>query len=142
GAQVPRRYQILEECWALLGSERTAKYLQSCYKLSRAYGVANVAVAHRISDLRAQADDGSAAAKGARGVLGGAVIRVVVRQATGQVAEATALLDLTSTEAALLPRLARGRALWKVGPQHTSVVQHVIAPAERSFTDTDARLVV
>ena len=142
GATVPRRYQVLEECWALLGSERTAKYLQSCYKLSRAYGVANIAVAHRISDLKAQADDGTAAAKVAMGLLGDTDIRVIFRQATDQVAEATALLDLTSTEAALLPRLSRGRALWKVGPNHTSVVQHVIAPAERRFTDTDARLVV
>ncbi|MDP9419430.1 MAG: ATP-binding protein [Actinomycetota bacterium] len=142
GAEVPRRYQVLEECWALLGSERTAKYLQSCYKLSRAYGVANVAVAHRISDLRAQADDGSSAAKVAMGLLGDTDIRVVFRQATDQVAEATALLDLTATEADLLPRLGRGRALWKVGPAHTSVVQHVIAPGERHITDTDARLLV
>ena len=142
GAEVPRRYQVLEECWALLGSERTAKYLQSCYKLSRSYGVANVAVAHRISDLRAQADDGSSAAKVAMGLLGDTDIRVVFRQATDQVAEATAMLDLTATEAALLPRLARGRALWKVGPSHTSVVQHVIAPGEAHFCDTDARLVV
>ncbi len=142
GAEVPRRYQVLEECWALLGSERTAKYLQSCYKLSRAYGVANIAVAHRISDLRAQSDDGSSAAKVAMGLLGDTDIRVVFRQSTDQVAEATALLDLTSTEADLLPRLARGRALWRVGPNHTSVVQHVIAPTERCFTDTDARLTV
>lgn len=142
GAQVPRRYQVLEECWALLGNERTAKYLQSCYKLSRAYGVANVAVAHRISDLRAQADDGTTAAKVAMGLLGDTDIRVVFRQATDQVAEATSLLDLTATEAALLPRLDRGRALWKVGPSHTSVVQHVIAPREASLCNTDARLVV
>ena len=38
--------------------------------------------------------------------------------------------------------IVKGRALWKVGPNHTSVVQHIIAPAERRFTDTDARLVV
>ncbi len=142
GAEVPRRYQVLEECWALLGSERTAKYLQSCYKLSRAYGVANIAVAHRIADLRAQSDDGSSAAKVAMGLLGDTDIRVLFRQSSDQVAEAAALLDLSSTEAGLLPRLVRGRALWRVGPEHTSVVQHVIAPTERRFTDTDARLVV
>ncbi len=71
GAEVPRRTQVLEECWALLGSERTAKYLQSGYKLSRAYGgVANIAVAHRIADLRPQSDDGSSAAKGGHGPAG------------------------------------------------------------------------
>jgi len=141
GTDVPRRYQVLEECWALLGSERTAKYLQSCWKLARAYGVANIAVAHRISDLKAQTDDGTSAAKVSMGLLGDTDTRVVFRQSTDQVDEATALLDLTSTEAALLPRLTRGRALWKVGPDNTSVVQHVIAPAERVLTNTDARLV-
>ena len=35
---VPRRIQVLEEIWALLGSERVAKYYQSCQKLARAYG--------------------------------------------------------------------------------------------------------
>lgn len=142
GNDVPRRYQVLEECWALLESERTAKYLQSCWKLARAYGVANIAVAHRISDLRAQADDGTAAAKVAMGLLGDTDTRVVFRQASDQVAEATALLDLTSTEAALLPQLRRGRALWKVGP-HTSVVQHVIGSSvEKAICNTDARVVV
>lgn len=141
GRDVPLRYQVLEECWALLGTERNAKYLQSSWKLARAYGVANIAVAHRISDLRAQADDGTAAAKVAMGLLGDTDTRVVFRQATDQIAEATALLDLTSTEAALLPRLARGRGLWKVGA-NTSVVQHVIARAEAGICNTDDRVVV
>ena len=73
------------------------------------------------------------------------VARVVGAEHTGlltrEVREATELLDLTATEAALLPRLAKGRALWKVGG-HTAVVEHVIAPAERRFCDTDARMAI
>jgi hypothetical protein len=141
GVAVPRRYQILEECWALLGGERTAQYLQSCWKLSRAYGVANIAVAHRISDLRAQSDDGTTAAKVAMGLLADTQTRIIFRQSSDQIAEATSLLGLTSVEAEILPRLARGRALWKVAGR-SAVVQHVIAPAERIFCDTDSRLVV
>lgn len=140
-ATVPRRYQVLEECWALLGSERVAKYLQACWKLSRAYGVSNIAVCHRIADLKAQADDGTATAKVAMGLLADTQTRILFRQPTDQVGEATSLLGLTSTEASLLPRLARGRALWKVAT-HTAVVQHVVGPSERGFCDTDARLVV
>jgi len=141
GANVPRRYQVLEECWALLGSERIAKYLQACWKLSRAYGVSNVAVCHRISDLKAQADDGTSTAKVAMGLLADTQTRVMFRQPTDQVDEARNLLGLTTTEAALLPRLARGRALWKVGG-HTAVVDHAIGAAERGFCDTDSRLVL
>jgi type IV secretory pathway VirB4 component len=141
GVAVPRRYQILEECWALLGGERTAKYLQSCWKLSRAYGVVNIAVAHRISDLRAQSDDGTTAAKVAMGLLSDTQTRIIFRQSTDQIGEATSLLGLTKVEAELLPRLARGRALWKVAG-HSAVVQGVLGEGERNFCDTDSRLVV
>ncbi len=135
----PRRIQVLDEAWALLGSERTSKYLQACWKLSRSYGVANLAIVHRLSDLRAQADDGSSASKVSMGLLADTQTRILLRQSSDQVAEAKKLLGLTSTEAALLPRLAKGRALWKVGSQ-TAVVAHTIAPEERWFCDTDARM--
>jgi len=48
GRVTPRRLQVIDEAWALLGQERTALYLQSCWKLCSQFGVANVAIAHRI----------------------------------------------------------------------------------------------
>jgi type IV secretory pathway VirB4 component len=110
----PHRIQVLDEAWALLGSERTSKYLQACWKLSRSYGVANLAIMHRLSDLRSQSDDGTAAAKVSMGLLADTQTRILFRQSTDQVAEAGALLGLTSTESQLLPRLVKGRALWKI----------------------------
>ena len=111
----PRRLQVLDEAWCLLHSERTSRYLQACWKLCRAYGVANVAIVHRLSDLRSQADDGTAAAKVSMGLLADTQTRVLFRQSVDQVTDARTLLGLTGTEAQLLPRLCRGRALWKVG---------------------------
>jgi hypothetical protein len=136
----PPRLQVLDEAWSLLASERTSRYLQSCWKLGRAYGVANIAVVHRLSDLRAQADDGTAAAKVSMGLLADTQSRVLFRQASDQVADARSLLGLTSTETQVLGRLCRGRALWKVGA-HTAIVQHAIGRAERVFCDTDGRMV-
>jgi hypothetical protein len=136
----PRRLQILDEAWALFGNERTARYLQSCWKLSRAYGVANVAVIHRLSDLRAQADDGTSTAKIAVGLLADTQTRILFRQATDQAPEARDLLGLTSVEADLLTRLTRGRALWKVAGR-TAVVQHVVARGEVALSDTNARMI-
>lgn len=133
------RLQVLDEAWSLLASERTSRYLQSCWKLGRAYGVANIAVVHRLSDLRAQADDGTAAAKVSMGLLADTQTRVLFRQSSDQVADARSLLGLTSTETQVLSRLCRGRALWKVGG-HTAVVQHAIGRAERAFCDTDERM--
>jgi len=136
----PPRLQVLDEAWSLLGSERTSRYLQSCWKLGRAHGVANVAIVHRISDLRAQADDGTVAAKVSMGLLADTQTRVLFRQSTDQVDEARSMLGLTTSEAEVLKRLCRGRAIWKVGGR-TAVVQHVIGEAERRFCDTDARMV-
>ena len=137
----PPRLQVLDEAWCLLASERTSRYLQACWKLGRAYGVANIAIVHRLSDLRAQADDGSATTKVSMGLLADTQTRVLFRQASDQIPDARALLGLTATEALVLSRLCRGRAIWKVGG-HTAVVQHVVGDMERRFCDTDARMAV
>ena len=136
----PRRIQVLDEAWALLGSERTSKYLQACWKLSRSYGVANLAIVHRLSDLRSQTDDGTSASKVSMGLLADTQTRILFRQSTDQVAEAGALLGLTSTESDLLPRLVKGRALWKIAGRG-AVVAHSIGAHEREFCDTDAAMV-
>ena len=134
----PPRMQVLDEAWSLLASERTSRYLQACWKLGRAYGVANIAIVHRLSDLRAQADDGTATAKVATGLLADTQTRVLFRQSSDQIPDARTQLGLTATESTVLGRLCRGRAIWKVG-QATAVVQHVIGRREW-FCDTDTRM--
>lgn len=136
-----KRVQVWEEIWALLGQERTAKWFQQCQKLSRDYGVANISVAHRIADLRSQTDDGSAAAKVATGLLADTQTRILFRQSEDQMQEAVTMLGLTATEAAILPRLTRGRALWQL-PGMNAIVQHRIGSAEWAITETDAGLSV
>ncbi|MEX1171825.1 MAG: ATP-binding protein [Chloroflexota bacterium] len=133
------RLQILDEAWRLLGTERTTRYLQACWKLCRDYGVANLAVVHRLTDLRAQADDGTTTVKVAMGLLADTQTRVLFRQASDQLRDARDLLGLNPTEAELLGRLTRGRALWKIAGR-TAVVQHVIGPGEWDLCDTDARM--
>jgi hypothetical protein len=131
-----QRVQVLDEAWCLLGTRHTAAYLQSCWKLGRTYGVANVAIAHRPSDLAAQADDGTATAKIAAGLLADTATKVVLRQAPDQLGPAADLLGLTPAERGVVGHLVRGRALWKVGA-HTAVVQHHLAPRESQMCDTD-----
>ena len=133
------RIQVLDEAWRLLGSERTTRYLQACWKLCRDYGITNVAVVHRLSDLRAQANDGTTTAKVSMGLLADTQTRVLFRQASDQLAEARSLLGLNPTETQVLGRLIRGRALWKVGTR-TAVVQHVVGAGETIMCDTDTRM--
>src|SRR5205085_7214394 len=134
-----QRIQVIDEAWAMLSNPASVRHLQASWKLCRDYGVANIAIAHRIADLRAQADDGTALAKIAAGLLGDTETRILFRQSPDQVAEAKSMLGLSDVEADLLPRLTRGRALWK-RPDSSALVHHVVAPSEWRFCDTDAAL--
>jgi type IV secretory pathway VirB4 component len=135
----PQRVQVLDEAWALLGNRHTAAYLQTCFKLGRTYGAANICVTHRASDLVAQADDGSSTAKIAAGLLADSATKIILRQAPDQLEAAVSHFGLTDPEARIIGQLTRGRALWKIGGR-TAVVQHIVGPGETALVDTDARM--
>jgi hypothetical protein len=131
-----RRLVVVDEAWAILSNLAIAKWLQACFKLSRAFGVSNVAVLHRFSDLRAVGAEGSEQQRLAEGLIGDSETRVVFGQPPSEVESAAHLLGLTSTEAELLPQLPRGVALWKVG-RHSFLVEHRLGRPETSIVDTD-----
>ena len=135
----PQRIQVLDEAWALLGNRHTAGYLQTCFKLGRTYGVANLCITHRASDLVAQADDGTATSKIAAGLLADSATKIILRQAPDQLDAAVTHFGLTEPEASIVGQLTRGRALWKLGGR-TAVVHHVLGPSESAICDTDARM--
>ena len=116
-----------------------ARWLQACWKLSRAYGVANVAVLHRLSDLRAAGPAGSQQVLLAEGLLSDSETRVVYAQSPGEARASQDLLGLSGTEVDLLPRLGRGVGLWKVG-RRSFLVEHRLSDLEARLVDTDARM--
>lgn len=129
-------FVVVDEAWAVLANLGVARWLQSSWKLSRAYGVANMAVLHRVSDLQAVGASGSEAVGLAQGLLSDSETRVVYGQAPGEVAVASRLLSLTEVEAEIVTQLHRGVALWKVGTR-SFLVQHVVGNEERAIVDTD-----
>ena len=130
---------VVDEAWAILSNLGIAKWLQASFKLSRARGLQNVAVMHRFSDLSATGAQGSQQERVARGLLSDTETKVVYAQPHSEVAATRDLLGLTETEAALLPQLDRGVALWKVG-ERSFLVWHRLGRTERSIVDTDARM--
>ena len=129
-------FVVVDEAWAVLANLGVARWLQASWKLSRAYGIANVAVLHRISDLHAVGAAGSEQVGLASGLLADSETRVIYGQAPGEVAVAGELLSLSETEAEVVPQLRRGVALWKVG-RRSFLVQHVLGRHERVIVDTD-----
>jgi hypothetical protein len=127
---------VVDEAWAILGNLGVARWLQSSWKLSRALGVANIAVLHRLSDLASVGAAGSEQVGLAEGLLADSETRVVYAQSPGEVARCGELLGLTGTEADLVSTLPRGTALWKVG-RRSFLVEHRLARSERWLVDTD-----
>jgi len=130
------RLVVVDEAWAVLHDLGTARWLQAIFKLSRAYGVANVAVVHRLSDLRAAGEDSSSQRKFAEGLLADSETRIVFGQPPGEVELARRMLGLSAAEADLLSRLPRAVALWKVG-ERSYLVEHTVGRAEAALIDTD-----
>jgi hypothetical protein len=132
-------FLVVDEAWAILSNLGVARWLQSSWKLSRAFGVSNVAVLHRVSDLRSVGASDSEQVALAQGLLSDSETRVVYAQSPGELESASELLSLSETEADLLPQLRRGIALWKVG-QRSFLVQHRLSGLERHIVDTDAAM--
>ena len=135
-----KRLVVVDEAWAVLHDLATARWLQASFKLARSLGGAHVAVLHRLSDLQAAGAAGSEQRHLAEGLLADAETRVAFAQPPSEMAAAVALLGLSAAEAELLPQLARGVALWKIG-ERSVLVRHRVGPAERVLVDTDRAMV-
>jgi len=132
------RLVVYDEAWRMLRHLALVRRMQSQWKLSRAIGVANLAVVHRISDLGAVGSSGSEAVALAHGLLADCSTRIVYAQETDQVDATASALGLTDVEAEQLVHLPRGRGLWKIG-RHSAIVDHILGD-EAAIVDTDARM--
>jgi type IV secretory pathway VirB4 component len=132
-----RVIQVIDEAWAAV--RHGARHFQGSLKLSRTYGVSTWLVCHRPDDLTAQADDGTAVAKIAAGLLSDIQTRIILRQPPDQVAAAAELFALTDRERDWIRHLARGRGLWRL-QNHGAVVQTVLTEREKHICNTDTAM--
>jgi hypothetical protein len=134
-----KRMVVLDEGWAVLADPAAATFLQRSWKLARSYGVANVLVVHRLSDLSAAGEAGSREVKIAQGLLSDSETRVILGQSPADLQATRELVGLTGTEIDHVATMPRGAALWRVG-ERSFVVEHRLSRAERALVDTDARM--
>jgi type IV secretory pathway VirB4 component len=134
-----KRLVVLDEGWAVLADPAAATFLQRSWKLARAYGVANLLVIHRLSDLTAAGDAGSREVKIAQGLLSDSETRVILAQSPADLEATRELVGLTDTEIEHVATMPLGCALWKIG-QRSFVVEHRLSRAELALIDTDARM--
>ena len=135
-----QRWVIYDEAWRLLAQPALLARMQSQWKLSRALGIANLMVIHRLSDLDAVGDAGSEARGLALGLLADCSTKIIYAQESGEATKTGTSLGLSSTEVAQLPDLVRGEGLWRLG-ERAFVITHVMTPGELACFDTNQRMI-
>lgn len=133
------RYIVYDEGWRVMRDAALLRRMQEQWKLSRAWGVSNILIVHRLSDLAAVGDLGSEARALAEGLLADCSTRIMLRQESDQLARTASLLGLTDVEIATIAKLPKGRALWRL-PSRSFVVQLIRHAREVELFDTDARM--
>lgn len=134
-----QRWVIYDEAWRLMSHPALLRRMDAHWRLARHYGIANMLVFHKLSDLDNVGDSGSAMRALASSLLANAETRVVYRQESDQLGATASALGLTGTEQSLLPTLGTGQGLWRI--KHRSfVVQHQLHPDELALFDTTGRM--
>jgi len=134
-----QRWVIYDEAWRVLQQPALLARMQSQWKLSRALGIANLMVIHRLSDLDAVGEANSQARNLALGLLADCSTKIIYAQESGEDAKTGAALGLSSTEVDQLSGLTRGEGLWRIG-ERSFVVRHVCTPGELTLFDTNQRM--
>ncbi|MHB1920053.1 MAG: hypothetical protein ACYCSX_15485 [Acidimicrobiales bacterium] len=135
-----QRMVVYDEAWRLLAQPSLLSRMQGQWKLSRAWGVANLMVVHRVSDLDAVGDHGSQARGLAQGLLADTATRILYNEPYDEAQTAGKVLGLTTVEIDQLPHLARGEGLWRVN-ERAFVVRHLLSAGELDLFNTDSRMV-
>lgn len=134
-----QRWVVYDEAWRLMSHTALLRRMDAQWRLARWFGIANMLVFHKLSDLENVGDAGSAMRALASSLLANAETRVIYRQESDQLGPTTTALGLTHTERSLLPTLGVGQGLWRIRDR-AFVVQHQLHPAEADLFDTSARL--
>jgi hypothetical protein len=134
-----QRWVIYDEAWRLLRQASLLARMQAQWKLSRALGIANLMVIHRLSDLDAVGEANSEARNLALGLLADCSTKIIYAQESGESEKTAAALGMSSTEAKELPQLVQGEGLWRI-KDRAFVVRHICTPGELELFDTNARM--
>ncbi|MFE5671700.1 ATP-binding protein [Agromyces sp. NPDC056523] len=134
-----QRWVIYDEAWRLMAYPALLRRMDAQWRLARHFGIANMLVFHKLSDLDNVGDSGSAMRALASSLLANAETRIVYRQEPDQLGSTAIALGLSGTEQQLLPALGTGQGLWRV-KDRSFVVQHQLHPDELAAFDTTARM--
>ncbi|ACZ29843.1 Type IV secretory pathway VirB4 protein-like protein [Xylanimonas cellulosilytica DSM 15894] len=134
-----QRWVVYDEAWRLMQHPALLRRMDAHWRLARYFGIANMLVFHKLSDLDNVGDAGSAQRALASSLLANAETRIIYRQETDQLGPTASALGLNRTEAGLLPQLGVGQGLWRIRDR-SFLVQAMLHADEAELYSTSARM--
>lgn len=134
-----QRWVVYDEGWRLMSQPALLRRMDAQWRLARHFGLANLLIFHKLSDLDTVGDAGTATRALASSLLANAEVRVIYRQESDQLGATAAALGLTGTERGLLPTLGVGQGLWRI-KEHAYAVNNTLTRAELRVFDTSRRM--
>jgi hypothetical protein len=137
------RWMVYDEAWKIMRHPPLVRRMETQWRLSRHWGIANVLAVHQWADFDAVGDLGSQTRAQARSLLAETSTRIIYRQPADQLAQTADVMGLNTTETGLLPQLVLGRGLWRIfgqGGPRSFLVDHRLTERELSMFDTDVRM--
>ncbi len=134
-----RRWVIYDEAWRLMSHPPLLRRMDAQWRLARHYGIANMLIFHKLSDLDTVGNHGTAEHALAASLLANAETRIIYRQESDQLGPTADQLGLTGTERRLLPTLGTGQGLWRI-KDRSLLIQHQLHPDEAALFDTTQRM--
>lgn len=134
-----QRLVIYEEGWDSLSSEADLTRMVEQWKLARHYGIFNIMILHKVTDLDMAGAEGSRMVALAKSLLADADVKVIYRQDAAALRITADEMDLSEREKTLLKTLQEGTGLWRVG-EATFEVANTRTKVEVPLFDTDGRM--
>jgi type IV secretory pathway VirB4 component len=134
-----QRWVVYDEAWRLMSHPALLRRMDAQWRLARHYGIANMLIFHKLTDLDNVGDQGTAMRALASSLLANAETRIIYRQESDQMTTTADTLGLTGTEMRLLPTLSTGQGLWRI-KDRSFVVAHQLHPDELRLFDTASKM--
>jgi hypothetical protein len=134
-----QRWVIYYEGWRLMAHPSLLRRMDAQWRLARHFGIANLLVFHKLSDLDNVGDAGTAMRALASSLLANAEVRVIYRQESDQLSSFVTTWKVDPSPNGSLPTLGVGQGLWRI-KEHSYATAHILAAAERAVFDTSGRM--
>ena len=139
GVPMRKTFCVFEEVWRVAPNVAVAEWLQSNFKLCRAFGIAVVLSLHKLTDFGTAGAEGSRAARIAEALVGDAGCVVIHRQPPDQRQVLHQVLGCSDTETELSTTLEIGESIWRMGSV-SMLVRLRMSRRERQITFTDEQM--